>query len=90
MTDKIFRSTFFTSLIVLLASLVLIMGVLFGAFENRITEELGVEAQYVSQAVESEGAEFLNNLSSDNRRITLISKNGRCKKDEKPFKPNGV
>ena len=76
MTDKIFRSTFFTSLIVLLASLVLIMGVLFGAFENRITEELGVEAQYVSQAVESEGAEFLNNLSSDNRRITLISKNG--------------
>ncbi len=76
MTDKIFRSTFFTSLIVLLASLVLVMGVLFGAFENRITEELGVEAQYVSQAVESEGAEFLNNLSSDNRRITLIAQNG--------------
>ena len=44
MTAKIFKSTFLTSVLVLIISLVLTMGILFSFFEGQIKKELQSEA----------------------------------------------
>ena len=76
MTDKIFRSTFFTSVIVLISCLVLIMGVLFGFFENQMKQEFANEASYLSYAVQNGDDSFFDNFSDNSKRITLIAPNG--------------
>lgn len=77
MTDKIFRLTFLSSVLSLLFCLVLILGILFGFFENQIKKELASEADYISYAVEEDGGNsFFQNFKSDERRVTLIAENG--------------
>lgn len=76
MTSKIFRSVFFTSILVLIACLTLIVGVLRGFFENQIKNELASEAEYVSYAIENDAEGFFQNFSSSKNRITLISPDG--------------
>ena len=76
MTDKIFRLTFLSSLLSLLFCIVLILGVLFGFFENQIKKELASEADYISYAVEGGGEDFFKTFKSDERRVTLIASNG--------------
>lgn len=76
MTNKIFRSSFFTSVIVLISCLVLIMGVLFGVFENQLKQEFASEAEYISYALQDGHEKFFDNFSNSRKRITLISPNG--------------
>lgn len=76
MTGKIFRSTFLTSALVLLSCLVLIVGILFEAFENRMMDELSGEAAYVEYAIEADEKGFFENFSAPDRRVTLISPEG--------------
>lgn len=76
MNSKIFRSSFFTTFLVLVAAIVLIMGILFDLFENQIQLEAATEAAYLSQAVENEGVDFLSGFNGTDRRITLIDKDG--------------
>ena len=53
MTKRIFRSIMAVSLSVLLASLVLIVGVLYGYFQDRVTAELAQSTAYIARGVES-------------------------------------
>ena len=76
MTSKIFRSVFFTSVLTLLASLVLVLGVLFGAFENQIEKELKSEAGYIAYTIENGDVDFFNRFSDSDKRVTLIDSNG--------------
>ncbi|MBQ7098071.1 MAG: PAS domain-containing protein [Clostridia bacterium] len=76
MNAKIFRSNFLTSILVLVVSFVLIFGILFEYFESRLLSELKNEANYISYAVRSEGADFINNFKDSDKRITLISPDG--------------
>ena len=76
MTSKIFRSVFFTSVLTLLASLVLVLGVLFGAFENQIEKELKSEAGYIAYTIENGNMDFFNRFSDSGKRVTLIDPNG--------------
>ena len=76
MNAKIFRSNFFTSILVLVVSFVLIFGILFEYFESRLLSELKNEANYISYAIRSEGADFINNFKDSDKRITLISPDG--------------
>lgn len=76
MTGKIFRSTFLTSLLVLISCIVLIFGVLFDVFEKQITKELADEVKYIAYAVENGNNGILETPSSDDKRITLISPDG--------------
>ncbi|MDO5398630.1 MAG: ATP-binding protein [bacterium] len=76
MNKKIFRSSFLTVFLVLTASIVLIMGILFDLFEGQIQKELTSEAEYLSHAVENEGADFLKNFNNADKRITLINADG--------------
>lgn len=76
MTSKIFRSVFFTSVLTLLASLVLVLGVLFGAFENQIEKELKSEAGYIAYTIENGDMDFFKRFSDSGKRVTLIDPNG--------------
>ena len=79
MTNKIFRLTFATSVLVIISCLTLIWGVLWGFFESRIEAELGSEANYIAYALQDGDTKFFDNFSDGNKsdkRITLIGKDG--------------
>lgn len=76
MNKKIFRSTLSASILVLLLSIILILGILFEFFEGQLQNELKSEANYIAHAIQNEGASFLDGFDSGSKRITLISKDG--------------
>ena len=81
MNKKIFRSTVLVAMLVLLVSVALIMGVLYGAFERQIQGELKIESEYLATAVKRDGAEALEGLDIGERRATLISTDGSVMAD---------
>lgn len=76
MSKKIFRSSMLTVFLVLIATIALIMGVLFHFFEKQIQTELANEAGFLARAVENEGAGYFDGFDSTNNRVTLIDQNG--------------
>lgn len=82
MNKKIFRSSLLTVCLVLVATIALIMGLLFLFFEKQIQAELVNETGFLAQAVENEGIGYFDGFDSrntrlaGNNRITLIDKNG--------------
>ena len=76
MVKKIFRSNFYTSMLILLMSFCLIFGVLFSYFEAQMFTELESEAGYIAYAVKTEGVDFIDNFHEKGKRITLVSKDG--------------
>lgn len=76
MNSKIFRSNMLTSMLVLVTTLVLITGVLFDYFEAQLQRELASEATYITNALEHEGVEYINDFKNSDKRITLIDKDG--------------
>lgn len=64
------------TLLILLSSIVLILGILYGYFESQLVNELKKEAAYISIAIENEGIDYLNSIDGENERITLISPDG--------------
>lgn len=81
MNEKIFRSSFLTSILVLIVSFVLIFGILFEYFENQIMTELKNEATYISHAVENEGIKYIENFKGSDKRITLVASDGKVLAD---------
>ena len=83
MNKKIFRSSLLTVCLVLIATIALIMGLLFRFFEKQIQTELANEAVFLAQAIENEGTGYFDGFDSNDRnnkvpnnRITLIDRNG--------------
>ena len=83
MVNKIFRSNFFTSMLILLMSFCLIFGVLFSYFEAQMFTELESEAGYISYAVKNEGTDFIESFREKGKRITLVSSDGTVLADTK-------
>lgn len=83
MNKKIFRSAFFTVLLVLAATIALILGVLYHFFEKQIQTELKNEADFLSQAVEKNGEDFFDGFESDDNRVTLIDAEGNVLYDSR-------
>ncbi|MGN0601794.1 MAG: ATP-binding protein [Oscillospiraceae bacterium] len=81
MNKKIFRSAFTTAVIVLIASVVLILGILFNFFEKQLKNELKSEAVSLSHAIENEGLSFFDNFEIKDKRITLIAADGQVLAD---------
>ena len=77
MTKKIFRSTVAVGLAVLLASLVIIMGALYGYFghvqEQQLRDELDIAAAAMEQGG---GTAYLSKLQSEDYRITWLRADG--------------
>lgn len=76
MTGKIFRSTFVTSVIVLIISMVFVLGILFNVLENQTVQELKSEADYASYAISDGNMKIFDDKSYANKRITLVDTNG--------------
>ncbi len=76
MNEKIFRSSFMTSILVLVVSFVLIFGILFEYFDQQIMSELRNEVSYIAYGIESEGTAFIDNFKGSDKRITLVSADG--------------
>ena len=76
MVNKIFRSNFFTSMLILLMSFCLTFGVLFSYFEAQMFTELESEAGYISYAVKNDGIDFIAGFNEKGKRITWVSSDG--------------
>ena len=76
MTKRIFRSILGVSLVVLLASLVLIVGVLHGYFQDRVAHELENLTEYIAHGVEETGADYLTEDLPDSYRVTWVDQDG--------------
>jgi len=76
MTSKIFRSTVFVAVVVLLCSLGIVMGVLYNHFTGVQVEQLKDELSLVVTGTEQYGNAFLENVEADRFRVTWIDTDG--------------
>lgn len=76
MTKRIFRSICLVALAVFMASLVLIMGVLYGYFSDLQKSQLKSQTELVAQGVEAQGEAFFSGLEDAGFRVTWIAPNG--------------
>ena len=76
MTKRIFRSILLVSLAVLLASLVLIVGVLHGYFQDSVLADLTIRTSYIAHGIENEGIGYLDEDLPGGCRITLVDTDG--------------
>ncbi len=76
MTKRICRAILTVTLTVLLASLVLIVGVLHGYFQDRVTQELARSTAYIARGVEREGLAYLESGLPPESRITWVAADG--------------
>ena len=76
MTSKIFRSTVFVAVFVLLCSLGVVMGVLFNHFTGVQIRQLKDELSLAVTGTEQYGNAFLENVEADRFRITWIDVDG--------------
>ena len=76
MTSKIFRSTVFVAVIVLLCSLGIVMGVLYNHFTGVQVEQLKDELSLAVTGTEQYGNTFLENVETDRFRVTWIGADG--------------
>lgn len=83
MSNKIFRSVFFSSMLTLCIGLVMVFNVLFDYFEGQIFAELATEADYIAVGIKDNAKIFFNSFKSDSKRITLIAPDGTVLADTK-------
>ncbi len=76
MTSKIFRSTVFVAVLVLLCSLGIIVGVLYSHFTGVQVQQLKDELSLAVTGTEQYGNAFLENVEVDRFRITWIDADG--------------
>ena len=76
MTSKIFRSTVFVAVVVLLCSLGIAMGVLYNHFTGVQVQQLKDELSLAVTGTEQYGNDFLENVEADRFRVTWIDTDG--------------
>ena len=76
MTNKIFRSTILVAAVVLLCSLSIIMGVLYGYFDDVQIDQLKDELRLAAIGTEGSGISYLEKVDSRRFRITWVDETG--------------
>ena len=76
MTSKIFKSILTAAIAVLLASLVIIIGVLYPYFGGVQESQLKDELSLAAEATQQLGENYLKNLDSDRYRLTWVGADG--------------
>ena len=76
MTNKIFRSTVFVAVVILLCSQVIVLGVLYSHFTQVQVEQLKDELSLAVTGTEQYGNAFLENVEVERFRITWIDADG--------------
>ncbi|MBE6715018.1 MAG: histidine kinase [Ruminococcaceae bacterium] len=75
MKKRIFNSIFLASFITFFCCILLILGVAYPFFNNRLAREVEREAEYLAAGVELSGAEYMKSVDTP-KRLTLISRDG--------------
>ena len=76
MTSRIFKSILSATIVVLMASLIIITGVLYQYFGNVQEEQLKDELSLAASAVTQLGENYLEGLDSDRYRLTWVASDG--------------
>ena len=76
MTSKIFRSTVFVAVVILLCSLGIVMGILYNHFTQVQVQQLKDELSLAVTGTEQYGNAFLENVEADRFRVTWIDTDG--------------
>ena len=76
MTKRIFRAICLVALAVFLASVTLIMGILYDYFSRVQQDQLRIEAGLAARGVEENGAAYFDGLDTQSYRITWIGADG--------------
>ena len=76
MTSKIFRSTVFVAVVVLLCSLGIVMGVLYNHFTGVQVQQLKNELSLAVTGTEQYGNTFLENVEAERFRVTWVDADG--------------
>ena len=76
MTSKIFRSTVFVAVVVLLCSLGIVIGILYNHFTDVQVQQLKDELSLAVTGTEQYGNAFLENVEADRFRVTWIDADG--------------
>ena len=76
MTKRIFRAICLVALVVFLASVTLIMGILYDYFSQVQQDQLRIEAGLAARGVEENGAAYFEGLDTQSYRITWIGADG--------------
>ena len=76
MINRIFRSTMFVAAVVLFCSLSIIMGVLYGHFNNVQISQLRDELSLAALGTEDSGISYLKKVDSGRFRITWVDETG--------------
>jgi len=76
MTNKIFRSILLVAVTVLLASIAITIGILYDYLFKMQKDQLKTQTLLASQAVANEGMAYFDGLSTNDNRITWISRDG--------------
>ncbi len=76
LSKKIFHSAIIVALLVLVASVVLIMGVLYDYFESSLLSQLQEKAEYIAYVVNQEGNELIEGCGDEESRISIIASDG--------------
>lgn len=85
MTKKLFRAIFLSTMGIFLGTVLLILGYLFHYFSALQLEQLSLQTSLVAQAVEQDGLLYLQEVDSEEVRLTWIATDGRVLYDsEKP------
>ncbi len=75
MSHKIFKSTFWVSIVIFVLTMGVTAALLFSFLESRTLDELREEANILSYGIEAQGQEYLDRINTD-RRVTLIRRDG--------------
>ena len=76
MTNKIFRSTVLVAVVVVLCSLAVVVGILYGRFSDALVQQLQDELSLAVTGTEQYGNAFLENVEADRFRITWVDTDG--------------
>lgn len=76
MTKRIFRSIFTVAAVILLASFVLITGVLYEYFSNKQVDQLNMQTHLAAQGLEAAGEDYLSDMDISGCRLTWIAADG--------------
>ena len=76
MTQRIFKSIFFVAVMVFVASVLIILGFLYGYFSDVQTTQLKMQTELAAHGVNLDGEAYFDGLEAEDYRVTWIATNG--------------
>ena len=76
MTQRIFKSIFFVAVMVFVASVLIILGFLYGYFSDVQTTQLKMQTELAAHGVNLDGEAYFDGLEAEDYRVTWIATDG--------------